>query len=201
MSLAQSPSPAAARRYAGRPQFMCTWEAGGSRAAWVHVAGDLDVAGAPQLRQTLGEARLDARLVVLDLREVTSIDSSGVDVILDAAAQARRRWGRLMLVRGSFAVERMLALAKVTDQVLMFDLHPDEPSPELLAPRDISRRRKAWTVYRPRGRRPGQRRGASFYLRRAGTGVAAFFPGAATPPICPSGSAPELPAEQPTAVR
>jgi anti-anti-sigma factor len=131
MSRAPSPSPTAARRYAGRQPFICTWEAGGSRTAWVYVAGELDVATSPQLRRTLGEARLDARLVVLDLREVTLIDSPGIHVILDAAAEARREWGRLMLVRGSVPVERMLTLTRVTDQVLTFDLQPDEPSPGL----------------------------------------------------------------------
>jgi hypothetical protein len=55
--------------------FTCRWEAG-SCAAWVHVAGELDRVGSPQLEQVLGEAGLDARLVALDLRDLTFIDSA-----------------------------------------------------------------------------------------------------------------------------
>ena len=100
-------------------------------AAWVYVAGELDLMTAPQLKQALGEARLHARLVVLDLREVTFIDSAGIHVIVDAAADDRQQWGRLMLVGGSVSVERMLTLTKVADQILTFDLDPGEPSPAL----------------------------------------------------------------------
>jgi anti-sigma B factor antagonist len=105
------------------------------------VAGELDLLSSPHLRQTLAEAQLDTRLVVLDLREVTFIDSSGVHVILDAAAEARREWGRLMLVRGSVPVERMLTLTKVADRVLTVDPEPEEPSRGLLDVADTSRRR------------------------------------------------------------
>jgi anti-anti-sigma factor len=129
MSQVLSQASTAAGPYAEPPPFICTWEAGGSRAAWVYVGGRLDAVTSPVLRETLDEARLDTRLVVLDLREVTSIDSSSVRVILNAAAEARREWGRLMLVRGSIPVERMLTLARVTDQIFTFDLAPDEPSP------------------------------------------------------------------------
>jgi anti-sigma B factor antagonist len=162
-----STSSTAARRHADPPPFICTWEAGGSRAAWVYVAGDLDLVTAPQLRQTLAEAQLDTRLVVLDLREVTLIDSSGVHVILDAAAEARREWGRLMLVRGSVPVERMLTLTKVADRVLMVDLEPGEPSRGLLDVADTSRRRGAdrCTADGAGVRSGAERRGQAVYGR------------------------------------
>ena len=130
----REPSPpfTTRRRHAAAPQFACTWESGGSRAAWVYVAGEVDLATTPELKFVLGEARAHARLVVLDLREVTFIDASGIRAILEAAAEARRRWGRLMLIRGSVPVERMLTLSRVTDQILTFDLDADEPSSGLL---------------------------------------------------------------------
>jgi len=55
----------------------------------VQVAGELDLATAQQFRQVLGEAQQAARMVVLDLRELSFIDSSGIHVILDAAHDAR----------------------------------------------------------------------------------------------------------------
>ncbi|MGI9082213.1 MAG: STAS domain-containing protein, partial [Thermoleophilaceae bacterium] len=70
-------------RSAPRP-FVSRQSGGGLGAAWVYVAGELDVATAPQLEQTLREAQSEARLVVLDLRELTFVDSAGVHVIVDA---------------------------------------------------------------------------------------------------------------------
>jgi anti-anti-sigma factor len=124
-------STAAGRRAAPSP-FLCTWQTGGSGAVWVHVAGGLDPATSPQLAEGLREAQLNAHLVVLDLRELTSIESSGVDVILDAAGGARRYGSQLMLVRGPVQVDRVLTLTGACNQVLIFDLDPTEPARTLL---------------------------------------------------------------------
>jgi anti-sigma B factor antagonist len=114
------------------PWFTCTWKAGGAGAAWVHVTGELDLASAPLLRRALRDARSYARVVVLDLRELTFMDGSGVHVILEAAASVRRGDGRLILVRGSTHVDRALNLTGATSQVLIIDLDPDEPALALL---------------------------------------------------------------------
>jgi anti-sigma B factor antagonist len=124
-------SPTVAREYAA-PTFVCSWEIDGGGAAWVQVAGELDLATSPQFRQTLGEAQRAARVVVLDLRELCFIDSSSVHVIIDAARDARRNAGRLLIVRGSAPVDRVLALTDVRKQVVSFDLAPAEPAPALL---------------------------------------------------------------------
>jgi anti-anti-sigma factor len=120
-------SSAAASLRAAPPQFTCTWREGGSGAAWVHVAGELDLATSPLLRHALRDAQLYARLVVLDLRELTFIESTGVHVILDAAGSVRRGDGRLILVRGPADVDRALTLTGACDQVLIVDLDPSEP--------------------------------------------------------------------------
>ena len=112
--------------------FLCSWQTGGSGAAWVHVAGELDPASSPQLEETLAEAQLAARMVVLDLRELTSIELSGVHVILDAADRARRCWGRLMLVRGPAEVDRELTLSGASEEMLIFELDSTEPARTLL---------------------------------------------------------------------
>jgi anti-sigma B factor antagonist len=120
-----------AREYAA-PPFVCSWELGSWGAAWVQVAGELDLATSPQLRRTLGEAQKAAGLVVLDLRELSFIDSSGVHVILDAARDARRNAGRLLIARGPAQIDRVLTLMDVNTQVMIFDLAPAEPGPALL---------------------------------------------------------------------
>jgi len=112
---------------AAPPRFTCTWKEGGAGAAWVHVTGDLDLATAPLLRRALRDAQLYARVVVLDLRELTFIESTGVHVILDAAAGVRCGDGRLILVRGPTQVDLALTLTDATSQVLIVDLDPAEP--------------------------------------------------------------------------
>jgi anti-sigma B factor antagonist len=118
-------SPAASLR-AVPPRFTCTWKEGGAGAAWVHLTGELDLATSPKLRQTLHDAHLAASLVVLDLRELTFIESTGVHVILDAAGSVRHGAGRLILVRGPSHVDHALTLTGASSQVLILDLDPRE---------------------------------------------------------------------------
>ena len=82
------------------PSFACSWTDGGPDAAWVHVAGELDIATTPQLERTLREAQLQARLVVLDLRELAFIDSSGVHAIVNAGIRARQPAAGCSRLRG-----------------------------------------------------------------------------------------------------
>ena len=118
--------PIAANRYVASPPFECSWRPGGSGAAWVHVAGEMDLANTPELRLALRDAQLYARMVVLDLREVIFIESSAVHVILDAAANVQPGNGRLIVVRGPAQVDRALTLTGVSSQVLIVDLDPSE---------------------------------------------------------------------------
>jgi anti-anti-sigma factor len=68
---------------------------------------------------------------VLDLRELSLIASSGVHVILDVAGDARRKGGRLLIVRGPAQVDRMLELTEVYTQVLSLHFDPAEAAPAL----------------------------------------------------------------------
>lgn len=107
--------------------FLCLCEAG-SCAAWVHVAGELDLVTSPELDEVLKGAQRSARLVVLDLRALTFMDSSAVHVILHAAGRGRQTGGRLMLVRGPSQVDRLLTLTGASDKVSIFDLDAAEPA-------------------------------------------------------------------------
>ncbi len=101
----------AQRRVVSAPAFVCSWSDGGLDATWLHLGGELDMATAPELEQTLGEAHLQSRLVVLDLRELEFIDAAGVRTIVDASVRARQAGRRLVLLRGLSNVDRMFTLA------------------------------------------------------------------------------------------
>lgn len=118
---AASPHPAPA-------PFVCRWKAGGADAAWVHVAGELDIATVVQFRQMLRDAQLSARLVVLDLRGLTLVDGAGLHVIIDAARDARLAERRLIVVRGPANIDRVFTLTGACEQVEIFDLDPAEPA-------------------------------------------------------------------------
>ena len=112
--------------------FVCSWTDGGRDAAWVHVGGELDLATAPQLTQPLRLPELQARLVVLDLRELTFIDSSGLHAIIDADRRIRRAGRRLVVLRGPANVDRLFTLTGSSDRLEIGDLDPGEPAVQVL---------------------------------------------------------------------
>src|ERR1700742_5395538 len=91
----------------------------------IALHGELDLAHAytfdEELRQL--EAGRPVR-VVLDLRELTFLDSCGLARLLAARRRARRLGHRLLLVRGSTAVQRLFALAAVDEA---FEMVSDVP--------------------------------------------------------------------------
>jgi anti-anti-sigma factor len=118
-----------ADRMSGLPSdFVCSWTDGGVDAVWMHVAGELDVAAAPRLDLTLRDPQLQARLVVLDLRDLTFMDGAGLHTIVSASDRARRGGGRLVLLRGPPNVSRVFDLAERSAELEMGDIDSAEPS-------------------------------------------------------------------------
>jgi len=120
------------------PPLLCTVTSDGRRAAWVAVTGELDLRTSPQLESTLRETQLHAHLVVLDAREVTFMDSSGVHVILDASKGSEWGGARLILA-ASAAVDLILTAAALHDRILTVHLSPSEPAPALNATERVGR--------------------------------------------------------------
>jgi anti-sigma B factor antagonist len=98
------------------------------------LRGELDLEHAYTFDEEL--RRVEARrppCVVLDLRGLTFLDSSGLARLLAARHRARREHRRLLLVRGSAAVQRLMAITAVRDH---FETVSDVP-PELRAPANV----------------------------------------------------------------
>jgi anti-sigma B factor antagonist len=88
----------------------------GKGAVSIRLRGALDLAYAYRFDDQLRHAERDASsTLILDLRELDFVDSAGMSRILAARRRARRAGRRLVLVRGSFAVQRFLQLAALTE--------------------------------------------------------------------------------------
>ena len=119
--------PIAGRADAPPSAFSCSCVDAGLDAAWVQAAGELDIATAPQLERTLRETQMQSRLVVLDLRELAFIDSSGMHAIVNASSRARQGGRRLILLRGRATVDRVFTLTGAFDEVEIGDIAPVTP--------------------------------------------------------------------------
>lgn len=123
---------------AALPAFACSWRDGSEDAACVHLTGELDLSAAAELERTLRQAQARAS-VVLDLRELTFVDSSGLHVIVNANARAIRAYGRLVVVRGARELDRLLTVIGLCELLEIVDLDPADP------PGDAIRRLSAQT--------------------------------------------------------
>lgn len=117
MSPASSSESITASPFAPPSPFACSWKPGGFDSAWVHVRGELDLSTLTLFRETLRDAQLNAHTVSIDLQGLEFIDCPGLGTIVDADARARRQGGRLILVRGSGQVDRVLALTGLLEEI------------------------------------------------------------------------------------
>ena len=111
--------------------FTCEWTNDGHDAAWIRMAGELDIATAPQFERTLSEAQGQARLVVADLRQVAFADSTAMHALVNANTRAQRDGTRLVVLRGPPEVDRIFALSRVSEVVEIIDL--DAAAPPVMA--------------------------------------------------------------------
>jgi anti-sigma B factor antagonist len=89
----------------------------------VLVRGELDVDTGPRVEDELRRAALaKVPKVVLDLREVTFFDSTGLQIVLDADVRAREDGHAFTLVAKEGEPLRVLQLAEVTER-LSIELH------------------------------------------------------------------------------
>jgi anti-anti-sigma factor len=96
------------------------------RAAVVVVSGELDLASGPELEQVIERVRGTAtELLVIDLRELDFMDSTGLSIIVKAHQRFVEDGRRIGLVRGTAQVQRLLDLTGVADRLPLIDT-PEE---------------------------------------------------------------------------
>jgi anti-sigma B factor antagonist len=113
------------------PSFVCALRTGRYGSIWVDLAGELDLGASAELARTLQGAQARSTLVVLDLRELTFMDTAGAHVIVDAGISARKAARGLIVARGPIQVDMVFTLTGTSEQVELFDLDPEQCPPAL----------------------------------------------------------------------
>ncbi|WP_369797984.1 STAS domain-containing protein [Cellulomonas sp. B6] len=86
----------------------------------VHVAGEIDVSSADRLRERVSALVAEQRTdLVIDLTEVTFMDSTGLGLLVGTLKRVRTAGGRLVLVVDS---ERLLKVFRLTGLVQVFTI-------------------------------------------------------------------------------
>ena len=88
----------------------------------LHVVGEVDVASVDRVREQvaalLGDGRTD---LVVDLTDVTFLDSTGLGLLVGTLKRVRLAGGRMVLVVDA---EPLLKVFRVTGLAQVFTIHP-----------------------------------------------------------------------------
>jgi anti-sigma B factor antagonist len=94
----------------------------GDGRARLALRGELDISSAPVLEEALG--RVEAArppLVVIDLRGLEFMDSTGLRTLVSADQRARDAGRRLAIVRGPEAVDRIFNVTRLDERLELID--------------------------------------------------------------------------------
>jgi len=96
------------------------------RAIVIAVRGELDLASSPALQEELDRVSASvAEMLIIDLRELDFMDSTGLSVLVRAHQRAEEHGRRLAMVKGPQQVQRLLSLTGVSDRLTVVD-SPEE---------------------------------------------------------------------------
>jgi anti-anti-sigma factor len=86
------------------------------------LSGELDLAGADLLERELERVEAtDAGRIVIDLRDLDFIDSTGVRLIYMADMRSRKDSDRLTIRRGPHKVQRLFVMTDLADRLPFVD--------------------------------------------------------------------------------
>ena len=104
------------------PAFRILTSGSGSRVE-IAIEGELDLATAPQLETEFGRVRErnGVELVVVDLRNLAFLDSTGLEAIVKFEARTRADGVEMVIVRGPRAVERLFSVMQLDQKLRIVD--------------------------------------------------------------------------------
>jgi anti-anti-sigma factor len=92
----------------------------------VRLSGELDISSATKVEDEL--ARVEPSrpdLIVLDLRALAFMDSTGLRLLIAADTRARQQGRRLTIVKGPDAVQRVFRITRLEERLEIVDEVPD----------------------------------------------------------------------------
>jgi anti-anti-sigma factor len=95
------------------------------RAGIARVSGEFDLSAAEAVEAALKALEAECDVIVLDLREITFLDSTGLRTITSADARSRAGEFELKIVRGPEHVQKLLHVTGM-DKILPLVDHPGE---------------------------------------------------------------------------
>src|SRR5438094_7159538 len=104
----------------GAPPFSVT-VAADAESTTVVFSGELDLAGVERARAAIAEAEEHSGMIVLDLSQLTFLDSTGLEVVLRAARRAGELGRRLVVRRPSPYVKRLFELTAIDQSLDIVD--------------------------------------------------------------------------------
>jgi anti-anti-sigma factor len=88
----------------------------------IRLAGDLELTTADAFEHELRRVELTwAQIIAIDLGRLTFIDSTGMRLLLQAEHRSSRGTNRLVLTRGTEAVQRIFEICDLTNRLPFID--------------------------------------------------------------------------------
>jgi anti-sigma B factor antagonist len=103
------------------PEFEVDVSPHGDDGTIVAPRGELDISTAPRVREALRALDPPPATLVIDLRGLTFLDTSGLQLVLEERQRAEDSGRRLVLVRGSDELQRLFELAGLHDRLPFVD--------------------------------------------------------------------------------
>jgi anti-anti-sigma factor len=88
----------------------------------ISLKGELDLSSVGKVQEELRRVEADEPpLLVLDLTNLTFLDSTGLRTVVTADERARDNGRRFVIVRGPDAVQRVFAITRLEERLEMVD--------------------------------------------------------------------------------
>ena len=88
----------------------------------VSLKGELDLSSVGKVEEELERVEKDGpSVLVLDLSQLTFLDSTGLRAVVTADERARSNGRRLVIVRGPDPVQRVFAITRLEERLEMVD--------------------------------------------------------------------------------
>jgi anti-anti-sigma factor len=93
----------------------------------LRLSGELDISSATKVEDELARIEPDGpATIVLDLRNLAFMDSTGLRLLIAADTRARSQERRLLIVKGPEAVQRVFRITRLEERLEIVDDVPAE---------------------------------------------------------------------------